>query len=133
MIDRRNMLFLRQLTSRIILAIIAGSLLYDAYAVTDGGVDATISAVTVTAATRHPVIAYGIGILCGHFFTQLHGRKWYTTALIEFCAQEPMIPHVTGVIAGCVFWSHGYPVVALLDGVLWGHLFWQLQLSELDA
>jgi len=52
--------------------VIVGAILalgaYDVYALISGGVEATLSRVTLRTALNHPIVPFAAGILCGHLF-----------------------------------------------------------------
>ena len=48
---------------------------YDIWAVLQGGIDATISAMIQDAAHDYPIIAFAAGVLCGHFFWPVRKEK----------------------------------------------------------
>lgn len=57
-----------KVTVIVIIVSIAALICYDIYALVQFGVDATISAITLRAAMRHPIISFAAGVLCGHLF-----------------------------------------------------------------
>ncbi len=58
----------RKLTKWLVLGVIAVLIAYDVVAYKLGGVDATISRVTLGWATDIPVVVFGAGVICGHLF-----------------------------------------------------------------
>jgi hypothetical protein len=58
----------RGATKFIIILVVAVSVVYDVVAYLRGGVHSTISRVTLAWASGHPVVPFGVGVLCGHLF-----------------------------------------------------------------
>ena len=59
---------MKNLTGYIIVATILIIGAYDIYVLIQGGLEATISHVTLTAATSYPIIPFAVGVICGHLF-----------------------------------------------------------------
>ena len=59
------------LTTKIIVAATAALVAYDLYAAATPQQGDTISEVIAGAARRRPIIAFGMGVLMGHFFWQM--------------------------------------------------------------
>ena len=59
---------MRKKTIIIMILSVVGLSLYDAYADSKDGVEATISQILTEAAKERPIIATAIGILIGHWF-----------------------------------------------------------------
>ena len=58
----------RNVTARIVLAVVALIVIYDIAAYYAWGVDATVSRVTLGWASDIPIVAVGIGVVIGHLF-----------------------------------------------------------------
>lgn len=61
----------RGLTTKIIVAATAALVVYDIYAAATPETGDTLSEVIASAARRRPIIAFGAGVLMGHFFWQM--------------------------------------------------------------
>lgn len=57
-----------KITVVIIVFMVVGGALYDVIALANGGVESTISRVVLDGACKHPIIAFAMGVLCGHLF-----------------------------------------------------------------
>ena len=58
-------------TSIVVLASIFILVLYDVWAYMRGGTEGTISWWIYSQSFEHPMIPFGVGVLCGHFFWNL--------------------------------------------------------------
>lgn len=58
----------RKITYAVILASIAILIVYDFYAIIQGGPEATISWVIIDRSYDYPIIPFAAGVLCGHLF-----------------------------------------------------------------
>lgn len=65
----------RTRTVIVIWTAVIGLLGYDLFTLEHDGTDTTISAVIITATKDWPMIAVGFGILVGHLFFQMNGKK----------------------------------------------------------
>lgn len=64
----------KKITVVIIVLMVVGGALYDVVALVNGGVEATISRVVLNASCKHPIIAFAMGVLCGHLFWPQRGQ-----------------------------------------------------------
>jgi len=62
---------MRKLTGWLIIGVAVALGIYDIYALTAGGAEATISVVIRQAALKNPAIPFAAGFLCGHFFWRI--------------------------------------------------------------
>lgn len=89
---------------------------YDVLAAVFGGYEATISYLTLGAATERPVVGAALGILIGHLLWPSEGVPSWRTAL------ESAI--VLAAAAGLWFLGQSVTIVAFMVGVPVGHLWW---------
>lgn len=61
---------IKKITQLVIIATIIVLSVYDAFALSLGGMDATISLTIWKTSLRYPVIPFASGFLCGHLFWQ---------------------------------------------------------------
>ena len=58
----------RRATRAVIALVVVSAIVYDVIAYAHGGVDATISRITLAWAHRWPLVPFSVGVLCGHLF-----------------------------------------------------------------
>jgi hypothetical protein len=49
--------------------------IYDVYAITKGGTEASISHMLIVSSYKYPVMTFGFGFLCGHLFWRVRDTK----------------------------------------------------------
>ena len=62
-------------TGIIVMAAIFLLIIYDIYAYSQGGQEATLSFLIYSQSFEHPLIPFATGVLCGHFFWNLKRKK----------------------------------------------------------
>lgn len=115
-----------------VLVLVVGTALvvaYDVVAYLVGGVDATISGVTRDAAGAFPPLAFGFGVLGGHFFW--NGRevvrpRWLGIAILAV-AGAALAGLSIALYRGEPPWL---PLPGLVVGVGAGRLFWPLEMPR---
>ena len=66
---------MKKLTTVILVCNLILLALYDVYAIVTGGLEATISHVTLSAATNYPIIPFAVGVVSGHLFWPQKGAQ----------------------------------------------------------
>lgn len=59
---------IKNLTKNIMIAIVLLLIAYDVLAIVYGGVEATISHITLNYSKEYPIIPFAVGVVCGHLF-----------------------------------------------------------------
>lgn len=103
---------LRNVTAVVMVTTILAAIVYDIFARVYGGTPATISDITLSAATQVPLIALAVGALCGHFFWPKRAGDPWATVLV--------------CLPGVLLYFAVPTLGAFLLGLAAGHqMFWQ--------
>lgn len=90
--------------TQMVIAAIAGLivvvLVYDAYAITQGGTEASLSSMIIIAAHHYPLIPLTIGIFLGHLFWRMKPNKDTIASIDKVEEKNSFIDNQNG---------HGYP------------------------
>lgn len=62
---------MKKITMMVLIAVFALLVLYDVYAMSQGGTEASISSVIITYAYKMPMFVFTIGFICGHLFWRM--------------------------------------------------------------
>lgn len=66
---------MKKTTSMVIVATIAGLILYDVFAIIQGGTEASISSVIIAFSYKMPMATFLSGFVCGHLFWRMRTNK----------------------------------------------------------
>lgn len=123
----------QRLTKRILVGTVLAGIVLDIFLAIFGGVDATISRVTIAASDRWPILVVFIGILIGHLWWARDKIADRSRKIVE---NVPVAGIAIGAVLGHLFWpddpvrswvlSLGSSVMllALVVGIVIGHFFW---------
>jgi len=64
----------KKITVTVVVLMVVVGIGYDIIALIMGGVESTISQVVLNKAREHPIIAFAMGVLCGHLFWPQRGQ-----------------------------------------------------------
>lgn len=66
---------MKKVTGIILAIVFLGLLIYDVFAIKQGGTEASISSVLITFAYKMPVFTFAFGFICGHLFWRMRTNK----------------------------------------------------------